>query len=127
MCVGDEEMKSKMLLANLLSESIFAFVDLIDRSRNQNIGFQLNQDKVFQLHLFIKEYKFQETADELERINRFCWNGSYTIWLAEDLMKGLEVVEEYVERNYGELFLFKARLHTMKDFCLCICAKDIFL
>lgn len=107
-------MKSKMLLANLLAESIFGFVELIDRSRNQNIGFQLNQDKVYQLHLFIKEYKFQETAEELERINRFSWNDSYTLWLAEDLMKGLKVIEEYVERNYVDLFLFTARLYTIK-------------
>lgn len=111
-------MNGKMKAANLLAETIYGFMELIDRSRNDSIGFHLDRDKVYQLSLFAKEFKFRATADELKRINRFSWNEAYTYWLAEDLGKGLEVINEYVERNCGDLFIFTARLHTMKSLSL---------
>ncbi|WP_231505540.1 hypothetical protein [Bacillus sp. EB01] len=104
-------MESKMRKAILLSENIEAFVKFISKHQEGNLV--LEKDKLYQLKLFLEEHKFLMIADELKRINQFDWDEKYTLYLIGLFKKGLAPISEYIERNYSELFLFSARVHTL--------------
>lgn len=108
-------MNFNMKIANLLAENIHGFIEFVYKNQDKKSSLILNMDKVYQLRLFVKEYKLQILADELQRINQFCWNEQYTYLLVERFKKGIDVINEYVERNYDDLFIFTARLHTLKS------------
>lgn len=107
-----------MNIANQLAKNINEFITFVYTKWDHKSSIIINTDKWYQVKLFVEEYKLQVIADELERINRFCWNESYTTLLVEDLKKALAVITEFVERNYDELFILTARLHTLKNLSL---------
>ncbi|ALC92822.1 hypothetical protein AM500_14535 [Bacillus sp. FJAT-18017] len=100
-----------MRRAILLSENIEAFVKYIIKHQEGNIVPE--KSMAFQLKLFVEEYKFSVIASELKRINQFDWDENYSLYLIDLLRKGLAPIAEYIERNYSELFLFSAKLHTL--------------
>lgn len=104
-----------MRVANLLAENINGFIEFVQVNWRDKSCLIVNEDKWYQVTLFVEEYKLRVIADELERINRFCWNESYTTLLVDDLKKALQVISEFVERNYADLFFLTARLHTLKN------------
>ncbi|WP_174727009.1 hypothetical protein [Mesobacillus harenae] len=110
-------MRFEMQKANLLAENINHFITFVDRIQN-NPSFSLNIDKMYQIELFIEEFKFQVIADELVRINRFDWDEKYTSLLVTRFRKGFKVIDEYVNRNYNDLFLLTARIHTLNNLSL---------
>lgn len=110
-------MNFNMKIANLLAENINRFIEFV-YSQDKKRSFILNTDKMYQIRLFVEEFKLQLLADELQRINQFSWNEKYTHLLAERFRKGIDVIDEYVERNYDDLFIFTARLHTLKNLSL---------
>lgn len=111
-------MNVNMKIANLLAENIHTFVQFVNQSQADRSSFILNTDKLYQIKLFVKEFKLQLLADELQRINQFSWNEQYTHLLIERCNKGIAVIDEYVNRNYDDLFIFTARLHTLKNLIL---------
>ena len=111
-------MNFNMKIANLLAENINGFIEFVYKSQKNKSSLILNQDKLYQTRLFIEEFKLQILADELKRINKFSWNEQYTHLLVERFRKGLDVIDEYVERNYDDLFILTARLHTLKSLSL---------
>ncbi|WP_042351330.1 hypothetical protein [Bacillus massiliigorillae] len=111
-------MDHKMKIANLVADNIKGFMELVYKNQMNKKNLVMSSDKVFQIRLFMEEFRFKVTADELKRINRFCWNEKYTLLLVNDFHKGLDVIEEYVKRNYDDLFVFTARIHTLKNLCL---------
>ncbi len=110
-------MNFNMKIANLLAKNINEFIQFV-KGHEKKSCFILNKDKVYQVRLFVDEFKFQLLADELKRINQFTWNESYTLLLVERFQKGLDVIDEYIERNYDELFIITARLETLKRLSL---------
>src|SRR3954468_9208102 len=110
-------MNFNMRIANLLAENINRFIEFV-YSQDKKRSFILNTDKLYQIRLFVEEFKLQLLADELQRINQFSWNEKYTHLLVERFRKGIDVIDEYVERNYDHLFIFTARLHTLKSLSL---------
>jgi hypothetical protein len=115
---GDGKMSYKMRIATMLADQIDGFIQLVQENyENKHKTYIENLDKWYQVKLLIEEFKFQLNASELRRINRFSWNGKYTILLVDDVQKGLDVIEEYVERNYDELFMLTGRLHTLRSYC----------
>ena len=108
-------MNFKMKMANLLAQNITGFIEFVYTSQRNKSSLISNMDKCYQLKLLVEEYKLQIIADELQRINTFSWNEKYTYLLVEDFRKAIDVIDEYVERNYGDLFIFTARLHTLKS------------
>lgn len=109
-------MNIEMQKANMLAENIKEFIKFVHKSHeNKNI---LNPDKVYQIKLFIEEFKFQLLADELLRINRFTWDEKYTYYLVDRFKKGINIIDEYVKNNYHDLFIFTARLYTLKNLSL---------
>ncbi|PLR94853.1 hypothetical protein [Bacillus sp. T33-2] len=107
-------MSIQMQKANLLANNIRDFIGFANLPDNQHITCS-NSDKLRQLRLLIAEFKFQSLAEELIRINTFTWDGKYTNFLVDRLKQGINVIDEYVERNYDDLFIFTGRLHTLKN------------
>jgi hypothetical protein len=52
-------------------------IKFVHKNLDKNI-FNLNKDKLYQIKLFVEEFKFKILADELERINRFTCDEKYT-------------------------------------------------
>lgn len=110
-------MNFEMQKAIMLAEHINAFIKLVQKYRENN-SFRLNTDRLYQVRLLIEEYKFQLLADELWRINQFDWDEMYTNILVDDFVKGINVIDEYVNRNSNDLFLLKPKLYTLKSLSL---------
>ena len=109
-------MNSRMQIANLLADQVDNLIDFV-KVQEKKKSLLLNQDKWYQVRLFVEEFRFPLVADELHRINTFSWNESYTILLVNDILNGTAVMEEFAERNYDDLFLLTAKLFTIKELC----------
>lgn len=108
-------MKFEMQKANLLAENINGFIKYVQKSHENKNLLRFHPDKVYQLKLFIEEFKFQILADELLRINKYDWDGKYTHYLVDRFNEGIAIIDEFVKNNYHDLFLFTARLYTLKN------------
>lgn len=104
-----------MQKANLLADNIDYFIKFVHENHENKNSFRSNTDKVYQIKLIIEDFKFQIIADELHRINQFDWDGKYTHYLVDQFKKGIDIIDEYVNRNYNDLFIFSARLYTLKN------------
>ncbi|MGA9225968.1 MAG: hypothetical protein WB217_06450, partial [Mesobacillus sp.] len=68
-----------------------------------------------QIKLWIEDFKFQSLANELTRVNQVTCDEKYTQLLVARFRKGILIIDEYVERNYEDLFIFTAKLYTLKN------------
>ena len=100
----------KMQKAILLAENIHAFIKFVKVRLEKQYS-----DKVYQIKLLVQEFRFQILADELIRINQYDWNEKYTLYLVESFKKGIDVIDEYVQNHYNELFMFSGRMYTLKN------------
>jgi len=100
--------------AMALAKNIKEFIEFIHRQKNQN-NFRIDTDKLFQVKLWIEEFKFQILADELIRINQFDWDENYTFYLVDRFQQGITIIDEYVKNHYQELFILTARIYTLKN------------
>ncbi|MBG9542437.1 hypothetical protein ABE29_06260 [Cytobacillus firmus] len=107
-------MQYEMEIANLLAENINDFIAFINKNLERNI-FYMDTDKLQQIKLIAEDYKFHILAEELIRINRFVWDPKYTNYLVNQFLKGLIIIDEYVQRNYNSLYMLTGRLYTLKD------------
>jgi hypothetical protein len=108
-------MSLEMQKALLLAENIHQFIKFVNSCFEERSKIILNKDKLYQIKLFIEEYKFHILADELYRINQFEWDGKYTHFLVDSFINGMNVIEEYTNRNYEDLFMISARIYTLKN------------
>ncbi|KAF0825673.1 hypothetical protein ACOSZF_00300 [Cytobacillus firmus] len=107
-------MQYEMEIANLLAENINDFIAFINKNLERNI-FYMDTDKLQQIKLIAEDYKFHILAEELIRINRFVWDPKYTNYLVNQFLKGLIIIDEYVQRNYNSLYMLTGRLYTLKN------------
>ncbi|MFJ7638809.1 hypothetical protein ACIQZM_00225 [Peribacillus sp. NPDC097206] len=120
-------MNFEMQMARMLAENIDGFVKFVqEQYQDERNCFTLNRDKLYQVKLLIEEYKFQILADELQRINRFTWDETYTYLLVDRFREGMAIIDEYVENNYQDLFILTARIYTLTNFSLSIGRKESF-
>jgi hypothetical protein len=108
-------MDFRMQKAIMLAENIHDFIKYVKTYQENKNSFRFHSDKLYQIKLFIDEYKFQILADELWRINQYEWDEKYTHLLVDSFVKGIKVIEEYVNRHPDDLFLLKGRLYTLKN------------
>jgi hypothetical protein len=101
----------------MLSENIHSFIKFVNKSFEEKNPVRIHPDKLFQVKLLIEEYKFQLLADELHRINQFEWDGKYSYLLIDEIKSGLQVITEYIQNNYDDLFFLTARLYTLNNLC----------
>ncbi len=114
-----------MQKANLLADNIQEFIRYVPRLERLRNTLDINRDKLYQIKLYIEEFKFQILADELHRINRFEWDEKYTYYLVGQFVKGIDIIDEYVHYNESELFFITARLHTLKNLCSLFQNQDV--
>lgn len=110
-------MNNQMQKANLLAEQIKSFIDLVYRSYQNESYLVTNVDKVYRMKSLVEEFKFQIIADELERVNRFVWVEKDTLVLVNRFREKIKIVEEHVESNYQDLYVFSARLANIQSIC----------
>lgn len=108
-------MNFEMQKAIMLSKNINGFIKFVKEHHKNKNSFRFHPEKLYQIKLFIEEYKFQILADELHRINQFEWDGKYTYLLVDEFIKGIEVIDEYVKNYSNDLFLLKAKIYTLKN------------
>ncbi|CAH2714811.1 hypothetical protein BACCIP111895_01987 [Neobacillus rhizosphaerae] len=108
-------MNFEMQKANMLAEHIHDFIDYVRKNNKTINSLYANKDQIYQIKLWIEEYKFHIIADELLRINQYSWDEKYTYYLVEQFKKGISIIDEYVTNHYDDLFLFTARLYTLKN------------
>ena len=108
-------MNFEMQKANLLAKNIKGFAEFVQKCYDSKTGLILNHDKLYQVKLWVEEYKFFQIAEELARINMFDWDEKYTFLLVERFLKGLAIIDDYVEHNQTDLFILTARIHTLNN------------
>ncbi|WP_462413277.1 hypothetical protein [Neobacillus sp. Marseille-QA0830] len=101
--------------AMMLAEQMNEFIRFVVKSHENQKSLHPNTDKIYQIKLWIEDFKFQIIADELIRINQYDWDEKYTHYLVGQFEKGIHVIEEYVKNNYHDLFIFTARLYTLTN------------
>ncbi|WHY75430.1 hypothetical protein QNH20_14890 [Neobacillus sp. WH10] len=108
-------MNFEMQKANMLAEQINGFIQYIQKSYKTKNSLHTDKDKIYQIKLWMEDFKFQIIADELLRINQFSWDEKYTYYLVDQFRKGINIIDEYVTNNYNDLFIITARLYTLKN------------
>lgn len=101
--------------ANLLAENIRGFIQFVRKSYQQNNSYLSDPDKLYRLKLLVDEFHFNIIADELTRINKFMYDQKYTALLVNRFRKALQIIGDYIDQNSNELFIFTARLHTLRS------------
>ncbi len=107
-------MNFEMQKAIILAENIKDFIKFVQNQKNKN-SFRVDTNKLYQVRLWIEEYKFHILADEILRINQFDWDEKYTYYLVDRFIEGITIIDEYVKNNYTDLFILTARLYTLKN------------
>ena len=100
--------------ANLLAANLRDFIQYVQDSFQENNKNLSNPDQLYRLKHLVDEFKFHIIADELIRINAFEYDEKYTMYLISEFNKGITNIGEYIENNYDDLFIFSARLFTLK-------------
>ncbi|MHC0035370.1 hypothetical protein [Pseudoneobacillus sp. C159] len=119
-------MNLKMQKGIMLSENIHSFIKYVQKQKEEKSANRFHPDKLFQIKLFIDEFRFKILADELWRINQFEWDEKYTHYLVDEFLKGIQIIDEFIERNPDDLFLLKGRLYTLKNLSHSIKQEDIW-
>ena len=101
--------------ADMLAENIKGFIYYVQLSHQKNNIHLSNPDKLYRLKLLLHEFQFRIIADELLRINRFIFDEKYTSILVNHFRKGIQVIGEYIENNYNDLYIFTPRLYTLRS------------
>lgn len=108
-------MNFEMQKAMMLAENIDGFIKIVQKNYENKYKNRVEKDKIYQIKLLMEDFKFQILADELMRINQFSWDEKYTLYLVGEFNKGISIIEEYVKNNYNDLYIFTARLYTLKN------------
>lgn len=117
-------MNVEMQKANMLADQINGFIKFVNKCSSKNSVY-INHNQLYQVKLWIDEYKFHTLAKELHRINRFSWDEKYTHYLVGEFLKGMNIIEEYVKNHSEDLFLLTARLYTLRNYSLALIQKPI--
>jgi hypothetical protein len=100
--------------ANLLAVNLRGFIQYVHNSFQENNKNLSNPDQLYRLKHLVDEFKFHIIADELIRINAFEYDEKYTMYLINEFNKGITIIGEYIDHNHDDLFIFSARLFTLK-------------
>ncbi|WP_071394104.1 hypothetical protein [Bacillus tuaregi] len=104
--------KAKLLAVNIEGFSLF-----VRKSYQNNNSYLSNPEKLYRLKSLVDEFQFQIIADELSRINRFIYDEKYTRLLVNRFRKALHIIGDYIDQNSQDLFIFTARLYTLRSIC----------
>ncbi len=101
--------------AFLLAAALDGLADLAEfKSKGQNTP--LN-DKEYRLKLLLEEFNFRKLSAELRRLNQHGDEERETFILASRAGLACGHLEEYINNNLKELYMFVGRLYTLKHAC----------
>lgn len=116
-------MNTDMQKALLLAENTHSFLLFVLKCQEHHVAWGLSQDRLLQVHYWIKEYRFSVMADELQRINQYSYDGKYSQYLVGEVKKGLDIIHEYVKHHEHELYMLTGRIHTLMSICKLILSQ----
>lgn len=100
--------------ALLLGETLQTFYQYVyNHYEKKKISFDV--DKIFRLKCLLDEFQFDLLGKEISRINTFMWMEQETAPLLIRVKKYIKIMEEYVENNKADLFLFSPRIMFIKN------------
>ena len=102
--------------ANLLAVNLRDFIQYVQNSFQENNKNLSNPNHLYRLKHLVDEFKFHIIADELIRINAIEYDEKYTMYLINECNKGITIIGEYIDHNHDDLFIFSARLFTLRGF-----------
>ncbi|WP_456274830.1 hypothetical protein [Bacillus sp. AK031] len=102
-------------MAKLLALNLQGFIDLVDRTYRQPSAIVLNQEILYRLKLLVEEFRFQILTDELLRLSKYEGEDKQTLMNIEKVNEKIAIMEEFVEQNYDDLFLFTGRIHSIRS------------
>ena len=108
----------------MLADNINGIIQFVYKNYENKDSILFNRNKLYQIKLIMEDFKFQVLADELLRINKFDWDEKYTLYLVDRFKQGLDIIDEYVNRNSNDLFIISARLYTLKNLTLSFDKKE---
>ncbi|MGD6801925.1 hypothetical protein FZC79_19980 [Rossellomorea vietnamensis] len=108
-------MNFNMSSAKLLALNLQGFLDLVDRTYRQHSFIVLNQDILYRLKLLVEEFRLQVLTDELVRLTKYEDEERQTLVNIEKVHEKVLIIEEYIENNYDDLFLFSGRVHSIRS------------
>ena len=101
--------------ADMLAENMKGFIHYVQLNNQINNIHLSNPDKLYRLKLLLHEFQFRIIADELLRINRFIFDEKYTAILVNRFRKGIQIIGEFIDNNYNDLYIFTPRLYTLRS------------
>jgi hypothetical protein len=101
--------------AKLLAVNLQGFIDLVDRTVEQHSFIVLNKDILYRLKLLVEEFRFQILADELFRLTKYESEEKQTLMNIEKVNEKIVILEEFVQQNYDDLFIFSGRVHSIRS------------
>ena len=101
--------------AVMLAENIKGFIQYVQIQYQLNNSHLSKPDKLYRLKLLLQEFQFRIIADELLRINRFIFDEKYTSILVNRFRQGIQIIGEFIENNYNDLYIFTPRLYTLRS------------
>nr|WP_295971678.1 hypothetical protein [uncultured Bacillus sp.] len=112
-------MNFDVLKANMLAENIRGFIEYVDKSNRERNAYLSDPEKLYRLKSLVDEFKLYIIADELIRINRFIYDEKYSAELVNDFRRAIDIIGNYIDQNQDDLFIFTARLQTLRSICCC--------
>lgn len=100
--------------AILFGENLIHFAKYVYQSSDKHILY--DPDKFFRLTNLIEEYRLQVLGAEIVRLNQFSWEPRESEHLIERASQAIATIDEYIENNMDGLFIFSARVHTLKKY-----------
>ncbi|MGG0719646.1 hypothetical protein ABE096_18970 [Robertmurraya massiliosenegalensis] len=98
--------------AILFGENLIHFANYVRHSQDKDYLF--DPDKLFRLKNLIDEYRLQALGAEIVRLNQFCWEPRESERLIERASQAIANIDEYIQNNMNGLFIFSARVYTLK-------------
>ncbi|TYS16591.1 hypothetical protein FZC78_11395 [Rossellomorea vietnamensis] len=106
-------MNFNMSSAKLLALNLQGFLDLVNRTYRQHSFIVLNQDILYRLNLLVEEFRLQVLTDELIRLTKYEDEEKQTLVNIEKVHEKIIIIEEFIEHNYDDLFLFSGRVYSI--------------
>lgn len=102
-----------MSSAKLLALNLQGLLDLVERTFQKNSFIVLNQDILYRLKMLVEEYRLQALTDELVRLTKYEDEEKQTLVNIDKVHEKMIIIEEFIEHNYDDLFLFSGRVYSI--------------
>lgn len=101
--------------AKLLTLNLQGFIDLVSRIHDHQSSMGVIQDVLYRLKLLVEEFRLQILADELKRLTKFVGEERQTLMNIEKVKEKMIIIDDFIQQNYDDLFIFSGRVHSIRS------------